>query len=408
MSKRLFIKRLLLALLLVYCISLVVHIAIYSEGYLWDVKVYYYAAKAHAAGLNPYDGRNLSLMAQAPTDLRFVYPPLMLWFFRPLSLVDYQTASYLFLAIKCILLAGLIYLWRNGLLDRQVDTLFYFFCLLAFNSALFLDFKAGNITVLLELLIWLGLYCFLRHKLLPFCLFVIAASVFKITPILFILLLAASKDPKKYTYMLCSVIVFSAIMLASYVAGPGLFADFVRSAGQMQESDIRNPATFPLVRDLLLLLSKYTGIAVPEYTSFYVIIPFYAVIAAVIFISWRAYVRINSTEMKDKEKIVVFLFCLVYALILPRFKDYSYILLLVPSYFIIKRVTYIKAYPFLFILAILSAQHVVLPGFNVVCLVLWSYYPLMLAYFVWGLYLHEIFTSKLPAVAETYAHNGHF
>ena len=87
----------------------------------------------------------------------------------------------------------------------------------------------------------------------------------------------------------------------------------------------------------------------------------------------------------------VFMVSLVYALIQPRFKDYGYILLLVPSYYIIKNTRYTRIAPFLFLLFILS-DRMMLPIAASIYDIIWAYYPLFVAYCVWGIYLYEIFS----------------
>jgi hypothetical protein len=113
--------------------------------------------------------------------------------------------------------------------------------------------------------------------------------------------------------------------------------------------------------------------------------------AAVIFVSGKAFVRLRSVEPEAKEKIALFLVCLVYGLIHPRFKDYAYMLLLVPAYYIIVTARYSKAMPFILILCVITSPEFVLPGTVSLFQLFWKFYPLMVAYCIWGIYLHEIF-----------------
>ena len=204
---------------------------------------------------------------------------------------------------------------------------------------------------------------------------------------MFLLLLWLSKEKRKYIYFFGSSILYLSILLLSYIASPSLFKDFVRNAGGIDERGLINPSTLPLIRDLLSLLAERTGITVSAGVEWAL---FITVITAIVFVTWRAYRALRSAEVEDQERIAVFLACLVYALILPRFKDYSFVLLIVPTYFIIKRSTYLSAYPLLFIFAILSSRSIRSPALDAIFITLWAYYPLILAYCVWGLYLYEI------------------
>ncbi len=394
MSKE-WLKRLIAGLLLLYCVGLIVYMATHSDGLQWDFRVLYYAAKAHATGLNPYDIKTVSDIAETPRiwhlKLRFVWPVITLLFFRPFLFVDYNTAYYLFLTLKCITLIGLIWLWRKKFLKREGDLLFYFFCLLGFNGAIYLDIRAGNICILQQFLMWLAFYFFLRRRLLLFCFFLLIASVAKIMPILFLFLIFLSKEKKKYVYILGTLIVFFVILLVPYVGRPDLLRDLIHNARTLTDYGIKNPSTLVFIRYLLGLFTKWTGIALPNSVELAL---FFAVIAAIVLVSWRAYTVLRSVKPEDKERITLFLACLVYALSVPRFKDYYYILLLVPTYFILKRASYLKVFPFLFVFAILSSSHITLPVLGGVFSTLWEYYPLIIAYCVWILYLYEIFALR--------------
>jgi hypothetical protein len=69
-----------------------------------------------------------------------------------------------------------------------------------------------------------------------------------------------------------------------------------------------------------------------------------------------------------------------------------YLLLIVPSYHVIKNTRFTRLAPFLFILFILSADRLHLPIFSSFMSLIWAYYPLMIAYCVWGILLYEIFS----------------
>jgi hypothetical protein len=106
--------------------------------------------------------------------------------------------------------------------------------------------------------------------------------------------------------------------------------------------------------------------------------------------------------MENRQMLEVFLVCLVYALIHPRFKDYAYILLIVPAYYIIMSNRFTKANPFVFFLAALVYPPFIIPGTEIIFMFFWKYYPLIVAYVIWGMYLYEIFSfgkTPLPGTA---------
>lgn len=386
------LRKLLTILLILYCVAVLVHMLINTELFQWDFRTYYFAAEAYTKGLNPYDVNTISALSSVPTTLKFVYPPITLLFFRLFVLVDYDMAFYLFLAFKFMILIALVVLWKYRILKDRADLPFYLFCIFAFNSAIYIDISAGNISVIEQFLIWLAFSFFLKRRVAPFCLLIIIAGLFKVWPILFLFLLWFSTEEKKWTYFISSLLTFVALMFISFMISPGLFADFMQNAGAIYERGVRNPATFSLIMDPFELLARETGIIVPVAIP---IILFSIVIAGILFVSWQAYRRLSYTDREDKERLFLFLACLVYALILPRFKDYSYILLIVPAYFILKELRCWKVAPILFVLIILpSPINASLPGISLISRVIWEYYSLFLAYGIWGLCIYGIFTYE--------------
>ena len=129
------------ALLLAYGLTLIMHISANQDQYLWDFRTHREAGKILASGANPYEAGNL--FPKARTTFLYTYPPATLFFYRLFAMPAYQTAFQIFLISKFLLLIGLIYFWQREFLKKDGGTLFYVFCLLAFNSAVFLDMIAA-------------------------------------------------------------------------------------------------------------------------------------------------------------------------------------------------------------------------------------------------------------------------
>ena len=150
------------------------------------------------------------------------------------------------------------------------------------------------------------------------------------------------------------------------------------------------PSTNKLLDSIFEIFLKITGMAIPHIFQSAI---FILIAAVVVFFSYKACARLKYNETDNRAILQVFMVCLVYALIHPRFKDYGYILLLLPSYYIIVNSRFTKFAPFLFILFILS-NHMMLPMVDSIYDIIWTYYPLAVAYGVWGIYLHEIFSGS--------------
>jgi Glycosyltransferase family 87 len=382
------------ALLLAYSLTLILHISANQDQYLWDFRTHREAGKILAAGSNPYDAANL--FPKARTRFLYTYPPATLFFYRLFAIPAYKTAFQIFLISKFLLLIGLIYFWQRQFFKKDGGPLFYLFCLLAFNSAVFLDMIAGNINVVQQALLWLGFSFFINGRLKLFCFFTLIAASFKMTPIFFLILLLLSDQKDKYKYFFGAGAVFLAYLLIQYMIEPDLFTGFIKNALEVVgERGGVAPSTGKMVAAIFESIAKMTGLALPR--AFESVV-FGIIAAAVIFFSYQACLRLKRAKIENRATLEVFVVCLVYALIHPRFKDYGYILLLVPSYYIIKNIRYTRIAPFLFLLFILS-DRMMLPIAASIYDIIWAYYPLLVAYCVWGIYLHEIFSpAQEPAV----------
>jgi hypothetical protein len=380
-------------LLLAYFITLVLHISAHDDQYLWDFRTHREAGRIFASGSNPYDPD--ILLSKDGADFLYTYPPVTLFFYRLLAVPEYETAFRIFLISKFILLIGLAYFWKREFIKEEGNLLFYLFCLLAFNSAVFLDMIAGNINLVQQAMLWIGFSFYIKRKFKLFCLFTLVAASFKMTPIFFLILLLLTDDKNRYKYFLGAGAVFLCYLLIQYVMVPELFEGFIKNAlAVVGEKGGVVPSTNQLIASLFESIAKITGLTVPQPLESTI---FVVIAAAVVFFSYKACTRLKHNNIDKKAMIKVFIVCLTYALINPRFKDYGYILLLVPSYYIIKNTRFTKFAPFLFILFIMS-NRIMLPIVSSIYDIIWAYYPLMVAYCVWGIYLYEIFCARDVAV----------
>ena len=377
-------------LLLIYFITLVMHVSVHSDQYQWDFRTHRKAGEIFAGGSDPYNPD--ILLRHKDANFLYTYPPFTLILYALFNQTDYHAAFHIFLLAKCVMLIGLVIFWRMAFLGSAGDSLFFLFCLLGFNSAIFADLIAGNINLVEQILLWVAFFFFLKHRPVLFCVFVLMAASFKMLPVFFIILLLATDHPKKVHYFIGAAAVFLAYLLVQYLIYPDMFTGFVRNAlTVVGESGAVGPSTEKFVKEVFALIAKLWGPVSPAVTSIVVI----GLAVLVVFLSGKAYLLLKRapTDMPDRDKMILFLVCLVYALIHPRLKDYAYMLLLVPSYYIMKTTRLKNVFPFVFVLSILAAPHLMVPGFDILSAMVWRYFALVIAYTIWGLYLYEIFST---------------
>ncbi len=386
-----------------YCIRLLYGFAQGASSLQWDFKTYYYAAKAHQAGLNPYSLADLSRVAGTSIELRYVYPPIILYFFRIFALLPYTTAYWAWLLLKILLLIALLRLWTKVFLSKEADPVFYIFCAVAFTGGLFQDIVAGNISILEQFLLWQAFSFYLKRRTVFFCIFLTLAGLFKLTPMLFFLLLLFRKEKKMYIYGAVSLIIFATIVLIPLLIYPNFGHDFLNNAIHLDErAEQYNPSTLSLIKDVCDLAEKHIGIRIHDAIE---MVLFLGICAIVVGVSFWVLQR-SSRLIEADERIGLFLSCFVYALVMTRFKVYSYILLIPPAYYLIKNIKHVNASTLLFLIAASPTPEVAL-GFGLFGMMVASYFLLILVFGLWGLFAYEMVVTARESINQPPRHT-HF
>jgi hypothetical protein len=363
------------------------------DDYQWDFKIYYYAAKAQQAEQSPYDARTLSKLAHRRINHGYAYPPATLAFFRPFTLASYDVARHLFFVFKTLLVIGLVVLWRKRfVLSSRAG--FYALCFLAFNNAIYLDLRAGNVSLVEQALLWAAFWAYLEHRLLPFAGLVLLAASFKLLPILFLSLLLIRLDRRRLGLLVLSTLTFGAFVGVSYLADPELFRAFLDNAGQTNsESKILNPSTYAFSHDLVNSLFGTPDAPPDPALGTWLFAGLALGVAALTAIVIR---RVERRETADRDRLEVFLICCAYALIVPRFKDYSYILLIAPAAALLSWCSErLRASPWLIGVLCVPVVNQPMPGLETFGVLILDYYPLFLAALLWLLYL--VYASRQAA-----------
>jgi hypothetical protein len=361
---------------------------------MWDFKKDYYAAKAHSLGLNPYLNADLAAVSGEIMPLPYVYPPPTLLFFKIFNLFDYQSAQYLYLLFKGVLLVGIFSIWKR-LLKDGFNIEFLVFSVLAFNASLLVDLHTGNASLLEQFLLWLGFSFYLRNRLPQFCICVLAASAFKLMPAAFLLLLLFTKDDRRRLLFGLSALILVCYLLFSHLATPSLFAHYMRNAeiGATRmgfERGVNNPSTLALIRDWATLMGYVLKIRLPHLLPYII----YAVVASgVLYHSLHGLKVLQSGRRGDRRLQMVLLACLTFVLVAPRFKNYTYFLLAPAAYAVLGNPAVRKYRSILSVLIILPLSPLMpRPEF---LLGMWGYYPLLLVYGLWALETSNL-VPKVP------------
>ena len=366
-------------LLALYALALLYGVLANPDRMQWDFQTYYYAGRAFDRGLDPYDMQALSQVAGREIGFPFAYSPASLPIFRLLGRLDLRAASALYLALKVAALVLLLVIWRRWFVRDRPDLFFYLFLVFGFGGAIYADFSSGNISIFEQLALWLGFAALMRRRALVFSLLVVVVSLFKLTPILLLGLLLISEVRRPGRHLAGGLLLFAAALGLSYAVWPDLFTSFVQGGWSFDERGGINPSSLALFRDLydyLLgrgLLFEWGALPWLAYAGW---------VGAVGLLTWRAVRR----RPADDRRVAVYLACLAYVLIAPRFKNYAYILLLVPVYELLKTRIIVRSERAFLLLLMLSGSPPVPFGLSTAAGVLIAgYYSLLGAILIWGL-----------------------
>jgi len=295
--------------------------------YQWDTVVYWWGGRAFARGLSPYGA-----IPGQPEYLHFVYPPLVAAAFAPLSLLNVSATKVLWIALKAIAFLATVRLWRRHLAVEQTVVPSLFFFTFAFGSAVLVDFTAGNIAIFEQALLWIGFASLLSRRWWIFALLVVVAAQAKLTPVFFLGLLLVIDERPRWAPFLGGSLLFALVLAANVVLLPDQTREFLGSVSALGERGWGNPSTLGLMEDLVDQL-RGLRLPIPLITARVLYLAAVAAVLGHTVCWWRA-----QRETGTRDPVLVVLVTLaVYALVMPRMKDYSYVALLPVGWYVLAR-----------------------------------------------------------------------
>jgi hypothetical protein len=198
--------------------------------YEWDMRCYYYAERAFAAGLDPYVIESHRAVAEPGNNEEFhpfIYPPQTLIVFWPLGQLPYRWAFYLDLLFDITTLTTLLWAGSLWLGDRVRRHWYLLLAPFAFNGAMAWCLRTGNVALFESALLTGGLLAFARQRWATFVACTTAAATFKLLPIVLLALLVPSRAPRKVLLLSSGLGVIVIVNVLGRVLAPGLFAEFL-------------------------------------------------------------------------------------------------------------------------------------------------------------------------------------
>ena len=304
------------------------HVFCHRATLLWDFRLCYSAASLLRHGQNPYDN-SLMFTAAGSYGFPFAYPLPIACLFWPLTFLSYSSAAMIWLGLTSILWVMLVVVWWREFSDRRPHPLFPLLALLVFNMALPKNILTGNVATVESLLLWTAFVFLAKQKLPAFVACLLAAAAFKMTPLLFLALPLLHPQLRRWKTLAWGAVLMVLYMAASYALAPGWFKDYQANVSfnvqQWALKDLINPSTYALSRRLVFTLLP----SLPANSSLLFSGVIYGLlIALIILISSKVARVLARRDWAEVGPAAILYATLVYALIIPRFSDYSYTLVI--------------------------------------------------------------------------------
>ena len=374
------------AVFILFAIYILTEIALNPGKRQWDFRSYYFAGTIAAQDGNPYDGQILNQVSSGTVVLPFVYPPITLPVFELFARFDFHVAYEIWYVLKLILTLLLLYLWRKHLFGDISMDVFAWFMLLAFGATLYIDLVTGNVTMIEQVLIWGGLIALLRERTWLFALLIVVAALFKVTPLLFLAVLPLLSTRNGWRYVGVSVAAIIVVVGVGYALNPDAWNAFFGAVLAADEpGQLGNPSTLAFARDMIASIGDKAGVRIPQALSY---VLYLGVVGVVVAYTMRSIQTLRQSQRSNWNLVAIYMFCLGYALVMPRFKTYSFILVLPPALYLLTRVRDVKSFGLLFAVYALAAAtpFPISPYLQY----FWRYYPLFLVFLVWILLLRLV------------------
>jgi len=300
-----------------------------APGAGWDFPNYERSAREMREGSSPYAPETLARDHWDP-GTPFLYAPVTLLLFRPLAGLPEERAEVIWLGFKLVVVVALLALFAHVIAGRSPPTAFVATTLFAFNGALLLDLRSGNVSGLEALLMWCAFVAFLNdRRWLCACLIAVAAQ-FKLVPILFLGLLAwpGEKRSARAGPILAGLALFFTLLTLPGLLGAPWARGYLHNLESVRPYGQTNPSALGLIDELLAHGGPDGGrsrVAQLLWAAYGIILVW--VSAGGIRRAWR---------QRDAMEWLVTI-SMLFVLLTPRPIVYGYALIVVPALWIVMR-----------------------------------------------------------------------
>lgn len=290
----------------------------------WDFDTYRAGALALGQGLDPYQVADLRRASGLPIAQQNTYLPLIVWASAPLTWLPRNPALCIYLLLELAALGLLFQRWHR-LLPAITGAWLPPFCLIAFSGALLVGLRSGNLEILVLAALWAAFAAWIRGRIALFCGLLFACGAVKLTPWFFVLLLPWIDHPARGRWLAGTLAAITAFLALNAMLTPALFHAWLAVHTAAGERGSLNPCSLALLETVARAAARH-GLALPRAA---VIISWLTLALCVTLLSRQRLARRPGPPPRGAPALTELLLfaCVTFALIAPRFKNYSYALL---------------------------------------------------------------------------------
>lgn len=270
-----------------------------------DLLAYHAAGLALLAGENPTD---FEVLSRRGASTPFVYPPTAWPFARLLATFDWPAAQRWYSLAKALAVIGLGLLWRGWFRARPlVFAITLASSLVGFRLALRIDLFTGNVATFEALCIWSALLLLRAGRPRGFVAALAVGSMWKLTPLALLPLAELSRGARRRIVGAVGIVALIGGVLVA--TNPTAWREALSAAAAIDERAPQNATVLALCRDVF-------GVGTSALFAWAL------TTLGVAVATWRWWPAGATFERRASLLLVT------WALLLPRFKDYSFVVLL--------------------------------------------------------------------------------
>ena len=296
----------------------------------WDFLVYYNTSIAFAKGINPYS-MSETVQEIGFSFLPYKYSPISLYLFKVFNLWSYYDSLQIYMVLKTFIWFLTISIWTIYVFqDYKLKTFLILITTFGFNKAALLDFNAGNISIFEVFAITIAVIFLLRNNIIIYCLIIAFLALFKVQIIALIFISLINFERKRVYITISFLFICTILFLLYYYCEPLItqaYIDQIYNSMQDKGSPSPNFGVLLLINQFVNpFLNKIIDFKYWNYIIYFCWINLIALLTFLVF---------KKTKTKVTNMILITYSIFAYALIIPRFQDYTFTFLFVPALYVI-------------------------------------------------------------------------